>query len=74
MTPIGDLPRLTLTSEMTLYDGLRLLERGGVRTIAIVDEDGRVVGLVTRERVDRWVRSRLRETGFRVRRPPRPPF
>jgi Zn-dependent protease/CBS domain-containing protein len=74
MTPIGALPRLTLAPELTLYDGLRLLERSEARSIAVVNDDGAVIGLVTRERVDRWVRSRLRETGFRVKRPPRPPF
>lgn len=74
MTPIDALPRLTLAPELTLYDGLRLLERSDARTIVVVNEEGAVVGLVTRERVDRWVRSRLRETGFRVKRPPRPPF
>ena len=74
MTPVDALPRLTLTNELTLYDGLRLLERTGARTIAVVDDTDTIVGLVTRERVDRWVRSRLRETGFRVKRPPRQPF
>lgn len=74
MTPVDALPRLALSSELTLYDGLRLLERTEARTIAVVDDAGKIVGLVTRERVDRWVRSRLRETGFRIKRPPRPPY
>jgi Zn-dependent protease len=74
MTPVDALPRLTLSSDLTLYDGLRLLEQTDARTIAVVNETGSVVGLVTRERVDRWVRSRLRETGFRVKKPPRRPF
>ncbi len=74
MTPIAALPTLPISPDMTLYDGLRLLERTEARTIAVVNEEGAVVGLVTRERVDRWVRSRLRETGFRVKRPPRQPF
>ena len=74
MTPVADLPRLTMSSDLTLYDGLRLLERSAVRTVVIVEGDERVIGIVTRERVDRWVRSRLRETGFRVKRPPRLPF
>lgn len=74
MTPVSSLPQLTIAPDMTLYDGLRLLEKGESRAIAVVDEEGKVVGLVTRERVDRWVRSRVRESGFRVRRPPRPPF
>jgi len=74
MTSVDVLPRLTLSTDLTLYDGLRLLERTDARTIAVVNEEGTVVGLVTRERVDRWVRSRLRETGFRVKKPPRPPY
>ncbi|MGI8690450.1 MAG: site-2 protease family protein [Thermomicrobiales bacterium] len=74
MTPVDALPRLTLSPDLTLYNGLRLLERTDARTIAVVNEAGAVVGLVTRERVDRWVRSRLRETGFRVKKPPRQPF
>ncbi|MHB8645050.1 MAG: site-2 protease family protein [Thermomicrobiales bacterium] len=74
MTPIDALPTLTLSTELTLYDGLRLLERTDARTIAVVNEAGMTVGIVTRERVDRWVRSRLRETGFRVKKPPRQPF
>ncbi len=74
MTPIGALPTLTLASDLTLHDGLRLLERTDARTIAVLNEEGTVVGIVTRERVDRWVRSRLRETGFRIKKPPRPPY
>ncbi len=74
MTPINALPHLTLSTDLTLYDGLRLLERSDARSIAVVNEAGAVVGIVTRERVDRWVRSRLRETGFRVKKPPRPPY
>lgn len=74
MTPVDALPRLTLSTDLTLYDGLRLLEGTDARTIAVVNEAGAVVGLVTRERVDRWVRSRLRETGFRVKKPPRQPY
>ncbi len=70
MTPVADLPRLTLTPELTLYDGVLLLERTGARTVLVVNETGRVIGLVTRERVDRWVRARLREAGMRFRRPP----
>ncbi|MDQ6604523.1 MAG: site-2 protease family protein [Chloroflexota bacterium] len=74
MTPINALPTLTLAPQLTLHDGLRLLERTDARTIAVINETGAVVGIVTRERVDRWVRSRLRETGFRVKKPPRQPF
>lgn len=74
MTPIDAVPALTLAADLTLYDGLRLLERTDARTIAVVNDVGTVVGLITRERVDRWVRARLRETGFRVKKPPRPPF
>jgi Zn-dependent protease len=70
MTPIADLPRLTLSPSLTLYDGVLLLERTGARTVVVTDEQGRVIGLVTRERVDRWVRARLREAGMRFRRPP----
>ena len=74
MTPVSALPTLTLTPEMTLYDGLRLLERSEARTIVVVNDAGAIIGIVTRERVDRWVRSRVRETGFRVKKPPRQPF
>jgi Zn-dependent protease/CBS domain-containing protein len=74
MTPIDALPRLTLATDLTLYDGLRLLERTDARSIAVVNDAGTVIGLVTRERVDRWVRARLRETGFRVKKPPRQPY
>ncbi|MCA1669958.1 MAG: site-2 protease family protein, partial [Thermomicrobia bacterium] len=74
MTPIDALPRLTLATDLTLYDGLRLLERTDARTIVVVNDEGAVVGIVTRERVDRWVRARLRETGFRVKKPPRQPY
>jgi CBS domain-containing protein len=70
MTPLAELPHLTLAPGLTLYDGVMLLEHSGRRTVIVVDETGRVIGLVTRERVDRWVRARLRETGIRVRRPP----
>jgi len=75
MTPISALPRLTLGTGKTLYDGLKLLDEGAIRVAAAVDETGTVRGLVTRERVDRWVRQRVRETTtVRVRRPPRLPF
>lgn len=70
MSPLAALPRLTLATELTLYDGILLLERTGARTVLVMDDNERVIGLVTRERVDRWVRSRLRESGMRFRRPP----
>jgi Zn-dependent protease/CBS domain-containing protein len=70
MTPVANLPRLTLTPEVMLSEGVALLERAGVRTVLVVDETDRVIGLVTRERVDRWVRARLRESGIRFRRQP----
>ena len=75
MTPIEALPRLTLGTGKTLYDGLKLLDERGIRAAAAVDAAGEVRGLVTRERIDRWVRQRVRETTtVRVRRPPRLPF
>lgn len=70
MTPVADLPRLTLAPELTLFDGVAALNRTGARTVLVVDDTGKRIGIVTRERVDRWVRSRLRENGTRVRRPP----
>ncbi len=70
MTPIEQLPRLVLTPGMTLFDGLKLLDETGQRTVAVVDGTGTVRGIVTKERIDRWVRSRLREDGVRVRTPP----
>lgn len=75
MTPIDALPRLTVGTGKTLYDGLKLLDERGIRAAAAVDAAGEVRGLVTRERIDRWVRQRVRETtAMRVRRPPRLPF
>jgi Zn-dependent protease len=70
MTPVASLPHLTLAPGLTLYDGVLLLERSGARAVLVLDDAGRVTGLVTRERVDRWVRARLRESGIRFRRLP----
>ncbi len=70
MTPVAALTRLTLAPELTLSDGVAALNRTGARTILVVDDADTIIGIVTRERVDRWVRSRLREDGTRVRRPP----
>ena len=70
MTPASDLPRVTLAPDLTLYDGMATLHRTGTCAVLVVDDAGKVIGLVTRERVDRWVRARLREEGTRVRRPP----
>lgn len=74
MTPIEALPRLTLAPGLTLYDGLRLLDETGARTLAVVNSAGEVKGIITKERIDRWVRGRARESGFRIRKPPRRPF
>ena len=75
MTPLDALPRLVTDTGKTLYDALQLLDAQDAVAAVAVDAEGRVRGLVTRERVNRWVRGQVREAWLvRVRRPPRLPF
>lgn len=75
MTPLDALPRLVTDTGKTLYDGLRLLDECDAMAAVAVDAEGHVRGLITRERIHRWVRGHVREAWLvRVRRPPRLPF
>ena len=57
---------LTIATDLTLYDGLRLLERNAARQIVVVNDEGEIVGNVTRASVNHWGGSRRRERGVGV--------
>ncbi len=75
MTPLDALPRLATDTGKTLYDALQLLDAQNAVAAVAVDAGGRVRGLVTRERINRWIRGQVREAWIgKIRRPPRLPF
>ncbi len=60
----------TLTSDATVEDALRLMERGGYRTIPLVEPDGKVVGVLRQQDIVEFVAEAFPQEILNL--PPRP--
>jgi CBS domain-containing protein len=60
----------TLTSDATIEDALRLMERGGYRTIPLAEPDGKVVGVLRQQDIVEFVAEAFPQEILNL--PPRP--
>jgi CBS domain-containing protein len=60
----------TLTSDATVEDALRLMERGGYRTIPLTEADGKVVGVLRQQDIVEFVAEAFPQEILNL--PPRP--